>query len=324
MSRWWIVGTAGVIVLAAVVVLALLRRSAQAETWTVQRGDIEATIEVNGRVTPGNPMLVTARVSSQVETVAVGPGDRVRAGDILVTLDRSSLDARLRQAESQLLNAELAVARLERAGSDASREDLILAEQRLREAEVAYQDARDALSEAFVLSPIDGVVLDVPVTSGTPVGPGSVVARLTDLRDLGVGVGFDEVDLAYLQLGDPVSVVVDAFPGQELAGRIVRLSEVAQQTGGVTSFPGFVALELPPELDVRPGMTATVYVRAVLRRDVLLVPERALRTVGERTFVTVLTENGEEEREIRVGLRSGGMVEVAAGLREGDRVLLRP
>lgn len=313
----------GVLLLATVVLIISFQRHGQPETWTVRRGDIEGTIEVSGRIAPTDPVAARSAVESRVQTVAVAVGDHVQAGDILVTLDPAPLEAHLRQAESQLLAAELAVAELERAGERASLEDRLTAEQRLREAEAAYREAQRALAETFVLAPIDGVVLEVPVTSGSPVGASTVVAQLADLHDLGVSVGFDEVDLGYIDPGDPVTVTVDAFPGEEIPGRVATLATVAQQTAGVTSFPAFITLDAPADLALRPGMTATVRVSAVLRRNVLVIPERAVRAVGERAFVTVLTEHGEEEREVRLGLRSGGMVEVASGLQESERVILR-
>ncbi|HET7037344.1 MAG TPA: hypothetical protein VFI42_16785, partial [Thermomicrobiaceae bacterium] len=59
-----------------------------------------------------------------------------------------------------------------------------------------------------------------------------------------------------------------------------------------------------------------------IRQNVLLIPQQALRTVGERTFVMLVKNGHHEEREIQVGLSSGGQVEVASGLSEGDRVVL--
>lgn len=313
----------GVLLLVVIVLILSIQRRGQPETWTVRRGDIEGTIEVSGRIAPAHPVAVRSAVESRVVTIAVEVGDRVEAGDILVTLDPAPLEARLSQVEDQLLAAEVAVAMLDRAGQQAALEDRLVAEQRLRQAEEAYHEAQRALAQTFILAPIEGVVLDVPVTTGMPIGAGTVVAQLADLRDLGVSAGFDEVDLAYVQPGTSVTVSVDAFPGEEIPGRIATLATVAQQAAGVTSFPAFIALDTPEGLALRPGMTATVRVSAVLRSGVLVIPEQAVRTVGERAFVTVQTERGQEEREVQLGLRSGGMVEVAAGLQEGERVILR-
>ncbi len=323
-KRWLAVAALAAPALLAVLFLVVnVQQRGQSETWVVRRGAIEGTIEVSGRVTSLRPLGVRSEVDSRVQTVAVAAGDQVQAGDILVTLDPAPLEARLRQVEAQLLDAELAVAQLERAGREVPLESRLAAEQRLREAEASYRQAQAARADVFVLAPVDGVVVEVPVTSGSPVGAGTVVAVLARLEDLGVSVGFDEVDLAYVHPGDQVSVTVDAFPGQELPGRVISLAAVAQQTGGVTSFPALIALDNPAGLPLRPGMTATVRVSAILRQDVLVIPERALRVVGQRAFVVVLSDQGKEEREVHLGLRSGGMVEVVAGLQEGEHVLVR-
>ena len=70
-------------------------------------------------------------------------------------------------------------------------------------------------------------------------------------------------------------------------------------------------------------MNANVTIKAALRQNALLIPERALRTVGSRTFVTLITPDARQEREIQIGLRSHGQVEVASGLAEGDKILLQ-
>ena len=76
-------------------------------------------------------------------------------------------------------------------------------------------------------------------------------------------------------------------------------------------------------IDPLPGMNANVTIKAAVRQNVLLIPERALQTVGSRTFVTIITPDSRQEREIQIGLRSGGKVEVASGLVEGNKIVLQ-
>jgi multidrug efflux pump subunit AcrA (membrane-fusion protein) len=73
---------------------------------------------------------------------------------------------------------------------------------------------------------------------------------------------------------------------------------------------------------ILPGMNAEVEITADVREDVLLLPEGSFQTVGRRTYVNVLVNGDVQQREIRTGIRSGGMVEVADGLNEGDEVVL--
>jgi multidrug efflux pump subunit AcrA (membrane-fusion protein) len=69
-------------------------------------------------------------------------------------------------------------------------------------------------------------------------------------------------------------------------------------------------------------MNADVTITTASRDNVLLIPERALKTVGDRSYVTVRTRGGEDEREVTLGYRSNGQVEVVDGLAEGDVVVL--
>jgi len=324
MNRRWIVGLVAFLLLIGIGSALLVRshRARSGSIWTVQRGTLEGTIELDGRIAALHPVTVTSSIDDRVQIVAVSPGDTVQAGDILVQLDRRPIDEQIMQAKQQLEQAEAALSSTLQ-NTQASPDEKIRAEAQRRSAQAAYDQVRANLAKTLIVAPVDGIVTDISVGPGAPVNAGAVVATLASFNDLGVTVTMDETDIRYLSTGQPVEVTVDAFPGQTFSGTIGRISQASQQQGGVTSFTGQVALTPKPSAPLRPGMTATVRVRAILRRDVLLVPERALHTVGQRTFVTVVEPNGQQnEREVTVGLRSNGMAEIAAGLSEGERVLL--
>jgi RND family efflux transporter MFP subunit len=324
MNRRWIVGLVAFLLLIGIGSALLVRshRARSGSIWTVQRGTLEGTIELDGRIAALHPVTVTSSIDDRVQIVAVSPGDTVQAGDILVQLDRRPIDEQIMQAKQQLEQAEAALSSTLQ-NTQASPDEKIRAEAQRRSAQAAYDQVRANLAKTLIVAPVDGIVTDISVGPGAPVSAGAVVATLASFNDLGVTVTMDETDIRYLSTGQPVEVTVDAFPGQTFSGTIGRISQASQQQGGVSSFTGQVALTPKPSAPLRPGMTATVRVRAILRRDVLLVPERALHTVGQRTFVTVVEPNGQQnEREVTVGLRSNGMAEIAAGLSEGERVLL--
>ncbi|MCS7051656.1 MAG: efflux RND transporter periplasmic adaptor subunit, partial [Thermomicrobium sp.] len=261
-----------------------------------------------------------APFDTRVRVLAVSVGDTVRAGEIVAVLDDSPLVARRDQAERQLWQAEAALAQAETTGTPLA--ERLRAERQRRDAAQAYAEATAGLAQKYVVAPLDGLVTDVVVAEGAPVGAGTVLVRIVDPHMLGVGATIDEVDMRYFAGSEEVRVTVDALPGWEGRGEVVSLSQIATQQAGVVGFPLTVRLTEASD-DLRPGMTATIHLAAVIRRNVLLVPEQAVRTVGERAFVTVLRDGKREDREVTLGLRSGGLVEVAAGLTEGEQVVLQ-
>lgn len=316
----------GVLLVAAVVAAFLLATRSEPRTAVVERGSLEATVETVGRLVPRNPITVRSPVSGQVQLVAVSPGDAVEEGDVIAQLDPEPFEEEIRRAEEQVASAEAALNLAEqRAGDNPSPEQLsarLTAEQQLRDAQRALDDARAALDASIILAPRAGTVLQVQTAEGAPLGTGAEVAQIADLHDLELQVDLDEIDLPHVPLDAPVTFTLDAYPSEEIEGRLERISPTAETSGGTTTFRATVRFTLPEGLVARPGMNADVSIKTAVRPDVLLIPESALRTVGRRTFVTVLVDGEEEEREIRIGLRSGGLVEVASGLTEGERVVI--
>lgn len=314
-----------VLIIAAVAIYRATRGSS--ETVTVEPGSIEATIQTVGRLVPNNPIAVRSQTSGQVRLVAVSVGDTVQSGDVLVELERQPFEDAIQKAEQQLTHAEMTLNLAEQqAGPDPTPQQLadkLAAEQQVRNAKEALEAAQTALSQSLILAPNEGTVLQVQTTAGAPVQPGTEVIQMANLDDLALQIDLDEMDLPHVTPGMPVTFTLDAYPGMEINGTIRQISPTAETSGGTTTFRGTVDFNLPTDLVVRPGMNSDVSIKTAVRQNVLLIPESTLRTIGNRTFVTVRLPNGnEEEREIRVGLRSQGMVEVASGLEAGDQVVL--
>ncbi len=273
------------------------------------------------------PRLLRAQTPGEVEIVAAGGGDFVVAGDILVQLKTEPLERARDVATRQLENAEFALQLAQRRSSenpdDANATLVVLqASQQVDTAEQALTDAEEALRNAVIQAPRDGVLLDLLVTAGDVVNRSQPVAVLYTRDDLEVIANVDELDLVNVNPGAAASVRLDAYPSEEITGEVVATAPGAREQGGATIFATTISLEIPEALDIRPGMNADVTIVTDARNDTLLIPQQAIRTVGERVFVTVVGNGEEQEREVLLGYRSGGDVEVVSGLSEGDRVAL--
>ena len=317
-----------IVIVLAVVLIAIfaLNRGNGTKTAKVARGSLEATIETVGQLEARDPIAVHSTLSGTVKLVAVQPGDTVQTGDVLVQIDRAPFDAAVQQAQKQLENAETALNLAEmQAGSNPTPQQTatkLQADQNVTAAHLELQHAQDQIAQTLILAPSDGTIVDVQTAGGTPVGQGTTVVNMANLSDLKLLVDIDEIDVPHVTSGMTATFRLDAYPGTSISGTLTNVSPIAKTSGGTTTFPATVTFKTPDGLLLRPGMNANVSIQTAVRKNVLLIPQSALRTVGKRTFVTVVNNGNQSEREIQIGLSSGGQVEVASGLNEGDTVVL--
>ena len=325
--RLVVIGACIALLLVAVVVAWLLRAGEQPETAVAQIGSIDVTIQTTGRLQARNAQLVRPVHDGVVAALGAQAGDQVLAGDILVTLDTGPFDQAVESAERALSDAEFALqfaeARLEESPNDLTRQaEVIAAIGRVENAQGALDDALEALTNAVILSPVAGIVLEVLAQVGEPVSATQPVARIYAPGDLELLADVDELDLPNVAFGAAARFRPDSYPAEEIEGVVVQVAPEARQQGGATVFATLIEFFAPEGLDLRPGMNASVTIVTAERSDVLIIPERALRAVGTRYFVTVV--NGDDdEREVLIGQRGGGFVEIVSGLSEGDEVELR-
>jgi HlyD family secretion protein len=223
-----------------------------------------------------------------------------------------------------------------------AQEDFDLAQARLDDAQRKYDDlkngntaeiiaaqarvdaAQATINLARILAPFDATVTESYPLPGDQVAAGATAFRLDNLSELYVDVEVSEVDINSVAAGQPVTLTFDAILNKEYHGEVVEVAQAGTVTNGVVNFKVTVELtDSDPE--VRPGMTAAVNIVVEEMKDVVLVPNRAVRLVdGER--VIYLLVNGEPvKKEIRLGSSSDTMSVVAVGdVKAGDVVILNP
>jgi RND family efflux transporter MFP subunit len=193
----------------------------------------------------------------------------------------------------------------------------------MQQANAALPDAQEKRRDTTILATSAGRIIDLSITVGDTVAANQVVARITTPDQLELVADVDELDLPNVHAGAVVTFRLDAYPASEVTGSVRSTSPMARQQGGATVFSARVSYAPPDGIDIRPGMNADVTIVTDQRSGVLLIPEAALKTVGERSFVDIKTPNGTSEREVKLGYRGAGEVEVVEGLTEGDIVILQ-
>lgn len=297
-------------------------------TALVERGSLDVTIQTVGSLQATGATTVRSSQGGAIEAMGVEAGDRVNEGDILVVLGIEPFDRAVANAERELEQAEFALQAAEqRADEDSEnaelRLDVLEAAERVERATENVANTVEARQGVVVVSPRSGTVIELLVREGDGIGGNQPIARIASPSDLTVIADVDELDLPNVQRGAEARFRLDAFPATEVIGSVVSTAPQARQQGGATVFATEISFTPPDDLDIRPGMNADVTIVTAARDDVLLIPESALRTVGERSFVEVEINGDVEEREIELGYRGSGRVEVVSGLSDGERVVVR-
>jgi len=262
----------------------------------LENGDISQTVSANGTINPVTLVSVGTQVSGTVKKLYVDFNSKVKKGQILLELDDALLSAQQKQSLANLQNAqaslELATVNEERmrnlfAQEYVSRQELDTAVQAKKSAEAQLNLAqatveRDRANLAYTVirSPVSGVVVDREVDVGQTVAASLQTPTLfkiaQDLSRMQIDANFAEADIGSILVGQPVHFTVDAFPNRSFVGevKVVRLNPTTQQN--VVTYDVVINVDNPEKI-LLPGMTAYVSITVAERKDVLLVPNAALR-----------------------------------------------
>lgn len=339
----------------AALVFFLLNGSAPATTvtYTVRRGSLSAVVRTTGKLEPSRSSKLSFRNADMIKKVYVKPGDRVPAGTLLMEEDDSRLQRDLVQAEAQRDIARFSLS----AGQERGRfqaataptptasppptptlppdftpsaspipippfSDQYVAVKQAEQAEQAALQARANLENARIYAPFDGTVLTVDANEGDSVGFGSPVMTFADLTGMQVRADVDEIDVANVAVGQTVQFTLDAFPGKSFEGRVSSVAPSATQRQGSTVYSAIVNFSKAPVVNLRPGMAASLSIISLTKNNILLVPNRAIETIGSRKYLNRVTgENRTEKVVVETGLTNGDQTEIASGINEGDQIV---
>ncbi len=295
---------------------------------------------LSGRVTYDEN--VTARVSSPIAGRVIGiaaqPGDTVRVGASLATLDSPDLAAAIADLDKARADGRRKTVALERArtlleGGVLARKDFESAETDALQAQAESERAERRLAnlvpgahaarEYALRTPVSGVVVDRQVNPGMEVRPdlSSPLFVITDPTRLWVLVDLPERNLSKVAPDRPVSVEVDAWPDERFPGRIVKVAEVVDPATRRIQ----VRCVVPnPERKLKPEMFARVLLLSDQNRRAVRVPNSALVTEG--LFSYVFFEKGPgafEKRRVRLEVQDRDYAYVSEGLSTGGRVVVQ-
>ncbi|MEM8858692.1 MAG: efflux RND transporter periplasmic adaptor subunit [Chloroflexota bacterium] len=238
------------------------------------------------------------------------------------TLLEGASAQQIANAEAGLAQAESNLAKLL---DSATTEDVIIAEENLRQAEINLLNAEEALLDATVTAPFDGIV----TTIGAAVGEyanGQVIEIVSN--DLKVVLEVDEIDIGQIVMGQSAVLDLETWPDAEIPGEVTAIAPSSNTGTDLVAFDVTISLA-ETELPILVGMTANADLITASFSEILLVPNSAItadRTAGTYTVkVVVDSEDGQniiESVPVTIGAKSENYTEVTGGLSAGDEVAL--
>jgi HlyD family secretion protein len=292
--------------------LAVARADVDKAAATVQRAQLAYDWEAHNWLDPNPSLSAQATALSDAQaayTLTVAAYNQQAA-----TINNSAIQS----AASQVAQAQSA---LDQLLATPAPEDIAAAEAAVKQNEASLQQAQLALAQASLVAPFDGTVGDIYSEVGQLATAGTQALVLVDLSQVNLAITLAETDVPKAQVGQKAQILLDALQGQVFTGTVTEIDLVGTVTSGVVNYAATVSVD-HPDNSIRPGMNATANIILQQRQNVLLVPNRAVRTVNTRLRTATVVYQGQLiDVPVTIGLTGDTESEVLSGLQEGDVVL---
>ena len=279
-------------------------------TARVDRGDIRVAISATGTLSAISTVDVGSQISGQVTSVLADFNDHVSKGQVLARIDPSTYQAQIAQgaaqvgsaranlasAQATLRNAEADYTRksqlarqqlvarsdadLARAARDQARAQVNAMQAQITQQQASTQTAQLNLQRTVIRSPVDGVVLTRTIEPGQTVAASLQAPVLfqiaEDLSKMEILLAIDEADIGQVKAGQNVSFTVDAFADKQFRGVVQQVRLSATNTNNVITYPVVVSVD-NSDRTLLPGMTANAEIEISVQKNVMRVPNAALR-----------------------------------------------
>ena len=278
------------------------------------------SIPTVGSIRSNESVTLSPEIAGRIAELDIEEGKPVAAGATIAVLDQSVYKAELAQAQAAL---ELSRANFKRAeellaknaGTVRARDE---AQAALRNDQAAIALAQARLEKTVLTAPFDGVLGLRQVSAGQYLNAGDPIVNIENIDPLKVDFRVPEVYFAVVKVGQPIEILIDAFPDDSFIGTVYAIDPQIDVNGRAIVIRASV-----PNSDrrLRPGLFARVNLIYESRDSVLFVPEQALIPQGDDHLVFKVVDGKAVATKVTIGARVRATVEIRDGLAEGDVVV---
>jgi HlyD family secretion protein len=344
-------------------------------TETITRSDIKSVVSATGTVNAVTTVLVGTQVSGTIKQLFVDYNSPVKKGQLLAQIDPATFEAQVQQARANLLSAKANLEKsqvsvrdtkttwernktlyaknfIAKSDLDTSETNYLSAEAQVKASQAQVEQAQAALNYAGInlkytriLSPVRGTVISRNIDVGQTVAASFQTPTLftiaQDLTKMQIDTSVDEADIGKVKAGQKATFTVDAYPELTFTGKVSVVRNAPITVQNVVTYDAVITMD-NKDLKLKPGMTANVSIETESKKNVLRVPNAALRfkpsipaakasnasdqkgtKVSKGPGVWILENNKPKNVKITTGISDGNYTEVISGdITEGLQIIV--
>ncbi len=366
MKKYLIYGTALLIIVS--VSYKLMNRDTDSmvyKTQKIENGDIMESITASGTINPLSTVSVGSQASGRIAEIYVDYNSVVKKGQLLALIDQENAKATVQQREAALDIAKAQVAveennikyykkalnRISKLNAskystekdleaaerdyDNSVAQLALEQAQVKQAQASLNSAQTELSYTEIKAPVDGIVISKSVEVGQTVAASfetpEIFSVAEDLTKMQIEASVVEADIAKVKEGQQVRFTVDSYADDYFYGTVTQVRNEAITTSNVVTYTVVIGID-NTDLKLKPGMTANVEIITAEEKNVMLVPNQALRFYIDDSDKAKrykdrgvwIIKNGRPERvTVKIGVSDDDNTQILeSSLKIGDEVIV--
>jgi len=301
------------------------------KTETVKEDTLEVKVSGSGTVIASEKEEIKSEINGMVKEILVKEGDQVEKGQELIKIKNDELDAIKAAKWAEYLQAVYDLEKIY-ANSDAPQSEKESGEANIESAKLNHKLAENDVNKKIIKSPILGTVtkLNVKVEDSINLAEEmetnkeNSISLMTvlNLNKLEAQIAINEKDLPKISISQAATLSLDALKDKTLIGAVSSIDSFGKSNKNQVTYNVNIYIENLADNNIKPGMSVTAQIDINKERNILLVPNIALKKEGERYSVEVLKDNTPQKRIVKIGLSSDKYTQILDGLKLGEEVII--